>query len=116
MVILPVPDVDPERVVGVLGEGVQVLVADPELAVDVAEAEGVVVPGAGEVEGAVVAALDEGPAAQVGVHVAVDVEDQPGGQLDGVDSAHLQPAHLQLVAVWMVVVVVVGESVARWCG
>ena len=97
--IFPVPEIYPQCVVGVLGQGVDVLVAQPELRVDVAEPKGVVVPVAGEVEAAVLAALYEGPAAVVRVHVAVDVEHETAGQLDGVHPAHHHPAHLQLVTV-----------------
>ena len=99
MLIFPVPQVYPQCVVGVLGQGVDVLIAEPELSVDVAEAKGVVVPVAGEVEAAVMAALYEGPTAVVRVHVAVDVEHEPVGQLDRVHPTHAHPAHLQLIAV-----------------
>lgn len=97
--VVPVPEVDAQCIVGLSGEDVDVLVAQPELAVDVSEAEGVVVPPAREVDGAILAALDDRPPALRRVHVAVHVEHKASGQLDRVHTRHVHSTHFQLATV-----------------
>lgn len=84
-VALEVGEVEADLVVGLAGERVDVLEAEPELPREVAEARDVGVPVAEEVDllREVVAPLDHGPAAAVGDHVAEDAHVPLGAAVVG---------------------------------